>query len=181
MSDDKQNIAYLGIGSNEGDRLRNIKQAIEFISEIDGCDVEAVSSLYETSPFGNLEQQIFFNAAIKISTVLNPIALLLKLKDIENKIGRIKREKWGSREIDIDILFYNDLIFSDEIITLPHEGIIYRDFVMIPLIEIEPEINHPVFNKKVSEFIPDLKSTNILSKRSEQLFMKENNWHLTKK
>ena len=87
----------------------------------------------------------------------------------------MQREKWGPRKIDLDILFFNDLIFSDEIITLPHKGIIYRDFVMIPLIEVEPELIHPVFNKKVSEFISGLKSTNILSKRTEQLFMEEKN------
>ena len=103
------------------------------------------------------------------------------MKEIENKIGRIHREKWGPREIDIDILFYNNLIFSNEIITLPHKGIIYRDFVMIPLIEVEPEITHPVLNKKVSEIISGLTSINILSKRTEKLFTKENNWHLTKK
>ena len=167
LSDKKLNIAFLGIGSNEGDRLKNIKQSIELISELDGRDIEAVSSLYETSPFGNLNQRNYLNAVIKISTGLIPHELFIKSKEIEKKIGRIHREKWGSREIDLDILFYNDLILSDEIITLPHKGIIYRDFVMIPLIEIEPELIHPVFNKKVSEFIPGLKSTNILSKRAE--------------
>ena len=173
LSDKKLNIAFLGIGSNEGDRLKNIKQSIELISELDGRDIEAVSSLYETSPFGNLNQRNYLNAVIKISTGLIPHELFIKSKEIEKKIGRIHREKWGSREIDLDILFYNDLILSDEIITLPHKGIIYRDFVMIPLIEIEPELIHPVFNKKVSEFIPGLKSTNILSKRAEQLFTEE--------
>ena len=79
----------------------------------------------------------------------------------------------GSRKIDLDILFYNDLIFSDEIITLPHKGIIYRDFVMIPLIEIEPGIIHPVFNKKVSEFISGLTSTNILSKIPKNFLWKK--------
>lgn len=73
--------------------------------------------------------------------------MFIALKEIENKIGRIQREKWGPREIDLDILLYNDLIISDEIITLPHKGLIYRDFVLVPLIEIEQEIIHPVFNK----------------------------------
>ncbi|MDP2362562.1 MAG: 2-amino-4-hydroxy-6-hydroxymethyldihydropteridine diphosphokinase [Ignavibacteria bacterium] len=173
MIDEKLNIAFLGIGSNVGDRFNNIKRSIKFISELDGCYIEAVSSLYETSPFGDIDQQAFLNAVIKISTSLNPLKLFSELKEIEKKLGRIPREKWGSREIDLDILFFNNLIFSDEIITLPHKGIINRDFVMIPLIEIEPEIIHPVFEKKVSEFIVDLKSTNILSKRAEQLFTEE--------
>ena len=173
MSNEKLNIAFLGIGSNEGDRLNNIQKAIEFISELDSCEIKAVSSLYETSPFGDVDQKDFFNAVIKISTTLIPHELFIQLKEIEKKLGRIYREKWGSREIDLDILFFNDLIFSDEIITLPHKGIIYRDFVMIPLVEIEPEIIHPVFEKRIKEFIVDLKSTNILSKRSEQLFTEE--------
>ena len=173
LNNEKLNIAYIGIGSNEGDRLNNIKQSIEFISELDDCNVETVSSLYETSPFGNVNQNNFFNAVLKISTSLNHIQLFHRLKEIEKVLGRVQREKWGPRKIDLDILFYNDLIFSDEIITLPHKGIIYRDFVMIPLIEIEPEIIHPVFNRKVSEFISGLTTTNILSKRTEQLFMEE--------
>ena len=175
MSNEKLNIVYIGIGSNEGDRLNNIKKSISFISQLEDCEVEAVSSLYETSPFGNLNQQNFFNAVLKISTSLNPIQLFHKLKEIEQKLGRVQHEKWGPRKIDLDILFYNDLIFSDEIITLPHKGIIYRDFVMIPLIEINPGIIHPVFNKKVSEFISGLASTNIISKRAEKLFMEEKN------
>ena len=175
LDTEKLNIVYIGIGSNEGDRLNNIKQSIEFISEIEGCNIEAVSSLYETLPFGNKDQQNFFNAVSKISTSLNPIQLFHKLKEIERKLGRVQHEKWGPRKIDLDILFYNDLIFSDEIITLPHKGIIYRDFVLIPLIEIEPGIIHPVFNRKVSEFISGLTITNIISKSTEQLFMEEKN------
>ena len=111
LSNEKLNIVYIGIGSNEGDRLNNIKQSIEIISELDDCNIEKVSSLYETLPFGNLDQQNFFNAVSKISTSLNPIQLFHKLKEIEEKIGRVQREKWGPRKIDLDILFYNDLIF----------------------------------------------------------------------
>jgi len=164
LSSENLNIVYIGIGSNEGDRLTNIKQSISFISQLEGCEVEAASSLYETSPFGNLNQQNFYNTVIKISTSLNPKQLFYQLKEIEQKLGRVEHEKWGPRKIDLDILFYNDLIFSDEIITLPHKGIIYRDFVMIPLIEVEPDLVHPVFNKKVCDFINDLKIKNIIKK-----------------
>ena len=111
---------------------------------------------------------------IKITTTLNPQELFIELKQIEKKLGRIVREKWGPREIDLDILFFNDLIFSDEIITLPHKGIIYRDFVLVPLIEIEPELIHPVFNKKIVDFVLDLKTKNIINKLSEPLFTEEN-------
>ena len=175
MRSEKLNTAYIGIGSNEGDRLNYIKRSISFIRELEDCKVTAVSSLYETSPFGGANQENFFNAVLKISTSFNPKHLFNKLKEIEEKLGRVQLEKWGPRKIDLDILFFNDLIFSDEIITLPHKGIIYRDFVMIPLVEVEPELIHPIFNRKVSEFIIELTSTNIISKRAEKLFMEEKN------
>lgn len=175
--DNKQlNIAYIGIGSNEGDRLKNIKDSIYLISKLDGCKVDSVSSIYETLPFGKTDQQNFYNAVIKIKTEQVVNDLFFSLKEIEKKIGRIQREKWGPREIDLDILLYNDLIFSDEIITLPHKGLIYRDFVIVPLLEIEPEIVHPVYNKKVSEFISELKIKNIINKFSESLFTEEINF-----
>ena len=168
------NIAFIGIGSNEGDRIGNIKSAIELISELENCKIEKVSSLYETSPFGNIEQNNFYNAVIKILIPLNPIKLFIELKLIEKKLGRVLREKWGQREIDLDILFFNNLIFSDEIITLPHKGIIYRDFVLVPLIEIEPELIHPSFNRKIADFVSDLNSKNIINKLSDPLITEEN-------
>jgi 2-amino-4-hydroxy-6-hydroxymethyldihydropteridine diphosphokinase len=170
------NIAYIGIGSNEGDRLNNIKDSIYLISKLDGSKIDSVSSVYETLPFGKTDQQNFYNTVIKIKTEQVVNDLFFSLKEIEKKIGRIQREKWGPREIDLDILFYNDLIFSDEIITLPHKGLIYRDFVIVPLLEIEPEIVHPDYNKKVSEFISELKIKNIINKFSESLFTEEINF-----
>ena len=100
LSDEKLNIAYLGLGSNEGNRLNNIELSIELINELDGCDVEAVSSLYETSPYGNLEQQVFFNAVIKILTGLNPGELFSKLKEIENKIGRKNHRNFWRKNLN---------------------------------------------------------------------------------
>lgn len=174
MKDVYLNIAYIGIGSNEGNKRTNIKSAIDLINEIADCNIEKISSVYETLPFGDIEQDNFFNAVIKISTKLNPQELFIELKKIEQRLGRIIREKWGPREIDLDVLLFNDLIFSDEIITLPHKGIIYRDFVLVPLIEIEPELIHPVFNKKIVDFVLDLKTKNIINKLSEPLFTEEN-------
>ena len=173
MDSEPLNIAYIGIGSNEGDRLANIKNAISMISNLDDCIVKKVSSIYETLPFGKIDQQNFYNAVIKIRTEISVKDLFIALKEIENKIGRIQREKWGPREIDLDILLYNDLIISDEIITLPHKGLIYRDFVLVPLIEIEQEIMHPVFNKRLPEFIVLLETRNIINKFSESQLLEE--------
>ncbi len=173
MKNDDQNIVFLGIGSNEGNRTLNFKSAIDLINKITDCKIEKISSIYETLPFGDIKQNNFLNAAIKISTRLNPQELFVELKKIEQKLGRIIRDKWGPREIDLDILLFNDLIFSDEIITLPHKGIIYRDFVMIPLTEIEPDLIHPVFNRKIADIILDLKTKNIINKLSEPLLVEE--------
>lgn len=162
MSSDKLNIAFIGIGSNEGNKIDNIKSAITLINDLPNCSIEKISSLYETLPFGDVKQDNFLNAVIKISISLNPQELFSELKKIEQKLGRIVREKWGPREIDLDILLFNDLIYSDEIITLPHKGIIYRDFVLVPLIEIEPELIHPVYNKKMTDFVSGLKTKNII-------------------
>lgn len=173
MIEDQVNIVFVGIGSNEGDKILNLKKAVKEISILNYCVVESVSSVYETLPFGNLNQANFLNAVLKIKTTLTLNELFVQLKGIEKKLGRIKREKWGPREIDLDILLYNDLIFSDEIITLPHEGLIYRDFVLVPLVEIEPELFHPVFKRKVSEFISELVTQNIINKFSDSQLLEE--------
>jgi len=165
-----KNTAYIGLGSNKGDRKKNIQSAIEIISSLEGNKIESVSSIYESMPFGKEDQDKFLNAVIKLSTSFDYLDLLKKLKEIEVSIGRIFREKWGPREIDLDILFYNNLIFSNEIITLPHKGVIYRDFVLVPLCEIEPELIHPVYNKKVREFISELKVKSIIQKFMNQNF-----------
>jgi len=174
LSSNELNIVFIGIGSNEGNKTGYIKSAITLINGSIDCEIEKVSSLYETLPFGDIEQNNYLNAVIKISTKLNPQELFFELKKIEQVLGRIVREKWGPREIDLDILFYNDLIISDDFITLPHKGIIYRDFVLVPLIEIEPELIHPVFKKKIVDFVLDLKTKNIINKLSEPLFTEEN-------
>ncbi len=164
MESEKINTVYIGIGSNEGNSINYLKSGIVEISNLDSCKLLQVSSFYESLPFGNENQNNFFNAVIKISTRFDHLALLEKLKNIEQKLGRIKREHWGPREIDLDILFFNNLIFSNEIITLPHQGVIFRDFVLVPLCEIEAEFIHPVFQKKVCSFISDLKIKNIIRK-----------------
>lgn len=115
------------------------------------CKVEKVSSIYEALPYGVVEQAEFFNAVIKVETDLEPKELFHFLKSVENKVGRNFTKKWGPREIDLDILLYNDLIYSDEEITIPHKDLLNRDFVLVPLIEIEPELIHPEHNKKISE------------------------------
>lgn len=110
-----------------------------------------VSSIYESKPYGNLNQENFFNAVFKIKTYYQPAELFEFLKKVEEIVGRKKTVIWGPREIDLDILFYNNLIFNDERLIIPHKDILSRDFVLIPLCEIAPDLEHPEMNKKICE------------------------------
>ncbi len=166
---EKLNTVYIALGSNVGDRLQNLQRALSCIKLLHNTTVKSVSSVYETLPFGKTEQSDFYNAVIKIETGYSPNELLKELKRIEKQIGRIERERWGPREIDLDILLFNELIFSDEIITLPHKGIIYRDFVLFPLIEVEPELINPVYNRRYKDFVDELENKYILKKLSDKL------------
>jgi len=147
------NIAYIGIGSNVGVQINKIDYAIEIIDLNPYCEVEAVSSIYESSPYGEIIQGEFFNAVFKIKTYLDLKELFKFLKSVEQQVGRTVTQKWGPREIDLDILFYNDSIFSDDEITVPHKDLLNRDFVLVPLNEIAPDLIHPTMNKKISEII----------------------------
>ena len=133
-------------------QINNIDLAVELIDQNPDCEVESASSIYETIPYGEVPQDEFFNAVIRVQTNLELKELFNLLKSIETKVGRNKREKWGPREIDLDILFFNNIIYSDEEISVPHKDLLNRDFVIIPLLEIEPDLVHPAINKKLNEF-----------------------------
>lgn len=146
-----ENIVYIGLGSNKGDKLGFLRKALEKINDDKKCRVEASSSLYETKPLANRKQENFLNAVIKVSTGYSLPELFGFLKGIEKGIGRSKTERWGDREIDLDILFYNDLMYSDDTITVPHKGIPNRDFVLVPLCEINSSLFHPALKQKICD------------------------------
>jgi 2-amino-4-hydroxy-6-hydroxymethyldihydropteridine diphosphokinase len=147
----KENISYIALGSNIGDRFDNLASAIHEIIQDKNNIIESVSSIYETLPYGFKDQGNFYNAVIKIKTGYELMEMLDLLKSIELRIGREKNTRWGPRVIDLDILFYNDLIYSNERITVPHKEVIKRDFVLIPLCEIAPDLNHPALNQKICD------------------------------
>lgn len=132
-------------------QINKIDSAIELVDQDYYCQVDMVSSIYETKPYGDLKQENFFNAVFKIKTYYQPEELFKFLKRVEEHLGRRKTVKWGPREIDLDILFYNNLIFNNEQLTIPHKDILNRDFVLIPLNEIAPELEYPEMNKKICE------------------------------
>ena len=130
-------ICYLGIGSNLGDRGKNIRSAIKKINSLKGTRVIKVSKMIETKPVGGpAKQPKFLNASLKINTAFSPLTLLNKLKKIEQELGRVKTVRYGARTIDLDILFYGDKVINTEKLTLPHPKIFQRRFVIEPLLEV---------------------------------------------
>ena len=147
--------AYIGIGSNLGTSGENCVEAIEKISTNDHIKIISKSSFYKTAPIGDIEQDWFINSVIRVDTKLNPKELLLTLLNIESEMGRIRKEKWGPRLIDLDLLFYDKLILNQEGITLPHPEIQKRNFVLVPLNEISENLTHPILKKTVKTLLQE--------------------------
>lgn len=143
------NNIFLGLGSNRGDRFSYLKSAVQKIKE--NFILEEYSSVYETEPFGYKEQEHFYNAVVKINTSLPLKELCPLIKKLEIETGRIPGQRWGPREIDIDLLFYNDMVYSDEKLTIPHKEFLLRDFVIVPMQEIAPDFIHPVNGIKMKD------------------------------
>ncbi len=141
--------AYIGFGSNIGDRLKHIQNAIHALSKTEGITLRQVSSIYKTAPVGFEAQGEFLNGVVAIQTTLSPLALLHTLKDIETAVGRQHRIRWGPREIDLDLLIYGDICLETEKLVVPHPEMHLRRFVLVPLAEIALELVHPVFHETV--------------------------------
>lgn len=149
--------AYLGLGSNKGERINFIQNALIEIGNLSGSSVVKSSSVYETEPWGNCDQDDYLNCAVEIETKLSADNLLKELKRIEKTLGRSENIKWSEREIDIDLLFYENEIINKEHMNVPHPQIENRKFVLIPLNEIAPHLIHPGIKKSITELLRQTK------------------------
>ena len=157
---------WLHTGSNLGNRTQNLLSTLKKIESEIG-EIIQLSALYETEAWGVEDQPDYLNQAIEIRTKLSPFQLLKAVKKIEQDLGRVRKTKWGSRVIDIDILFYADLVIDTENLKIPHPRIAQRNFVLIPVTELNPELIHPVFNKKIKLLLEESKDNCEVKKYSE--------------
>lgn len=144
------NTVYIGFGSNIGDRKKAIEEAF-YLIEQNNMRITKKSNIFETEPYGYIEQPSFLNGVLEIKTDLSCREVLEKLLYIEKEIGRVRKFKWGPRLIDLDIIFFNDEVYDEEDLKVPHPDMQNRNFVLEPLCELCLDFIHPVFKKTVEE------------------------------
>ncbi len=145
---------FLGLGSNQGERKYYLREALKAIASL-GDDM-VVSHVYRTKPYGFTDQADFLNMVARIETTIDPQTLLEKLLAIESRLGRVRTQRWGPRTIDIDLLFYDQEIIELPHLTIPHPDLHHRDFVLRPLMDIDPDWYHPRLGKTVKQLWEEL-------------------------
>lgn len=148
--------AFVAFGSNMGDKRAYIEKALEAMKAHRQIRMKKISSVYETKPYGGVEQEDFLNGAVMFDTLLEPKELLAFLQDLEREAGREQLVHWGPRTLDLDILFYGDRILWEDDLTVPHPDMKNRDFVLKPMAEIAPYFMHPVYRKSMKEMLEEL-------------------------
>ncbi|RJP46823.1 MAG: 2-amino-4-hydroxy-6-hydroxymethyldihydropteridine diphosphokinase [Anaerolineaceae bacterium] len=151
---------YLALGTNLGDRIANLRAALRSLQP--DLELVAVSKIYETPPWGFTDQPAFLNMTVHAQTTLEPESLLRKLKQVEVQIGREQTFRWGPRVIDLDILFYDDLVLDLPGLTIPHKRLHERAFVLVPLMDIAPDLIHPVLGKTIRQLLAEVDSGEIV-------------------
>jgi 2-amino-4-hydroxy-6-hydroxymethyldihydropteridine diphosphokinase len=150
------NKVFLLIGGNMGNRLQNLHRAIELLAATCGPVIQQ-SAVYETAAWGKTDQPAFLNQALALTTNLSAQELITTILSVEEEMGRLRMEKFGPRIIDIDILFFNDIIMQEPNLTIPHPQLQNRRFVLAPMQEIAPELVHPVLHKTIDQLLKECK------------------------
>lgn len=150
---------YIGLGSNVGDRIEYLTAAVRGIADFEETVIDDISSVYQTEPVGGVPQNKFLNLCVSVKTARGCFEFHTKIKKLEQAIGRTESIRWGPREIDIDILFFDSLIITTTALTIPHKEIINRKFVLQPLSEIAPMFIHPVQKKSIAELNSETDNT----------------------
>ncbi|MBQ4530411.1 MAG: 2-amino-4-hydroxy-6-hydroxymethyldihydropteridine diphosphokinase [Lachnospiraceae bacterium] len=152
----KWHTAYIALGSNLGDKEGYLNQAMESLDNEEGCEVVKCSDFIVTEPYGMTEQEEFLNGCLELRTLLSPVELLKLLNRLEKEAHRERIIHWGPRTLDLDIIFYDDIIWDSEKLIIPHKDMKNRDFVLKPLAQIAPYKRHPVYRKTVEEMLEEL-------------------------
>ncbi len=151
---------HLALGTNLGDRLANLRAALRSLQP--DLEVAAASRIFETPPWGFTDQPAFLNMAVHARTTLEPESLLRKLKALEVELGREQTFRWGPRLIDLDILFYDDLVLDSPPLVIPHPRLHERAFVLVPLADVAADLVHPVLGKTVRQLLADVDASGIV-------------------
>lgn len=149
-------LAYIGLGSNLGNREMTLAASIERLINSSKVNVTKISDIYETKPVGGPPQPDFLNAVLEMNTSLQPEELLVRLQEIERYLGRKRKIKWEPRTIDMDILLYEDSVIDSADLKIPHPLMHTRRFVLLPMSQIAPDLRHPTFNKTIIELLDEL-------------------------
>ena len=148
--------AYIGLGSNLGDKKANCLKALKMIDQLKDTELRAISPFYRTEPVGVSDQQDWYlNGVAQVATTSPPARLMEELLAIEKELGRERKKRWDSRTIDLDILFYGNMVINEESLEIPHPRLHLRRFVLVPLADLEPELVHPVLKKSIRELLEE--------------------------
>jgi 2-amino-4-hydroxy-6-hydroxymethyldihydropteridine diphosphokinase len=150
--------SFIGLGANLGEREAAIRAALEEISKLPGTELARVSSLYDTEPVGEVDQPNFLNAVAQIDTELTARQLLWNLLLIERRLGRVRTQRYGPRTIDLDLLMYGNQVVDEPDLKVPHPELTRRSFVLVPLVELDPLLVHPVTGETLLTHLSWLKT-----------------------
>ncbi len=168
MIEQNKSRAFLGFGGNLGNLLYNFRQAKQQLEEYPLVEVISSSPLYQTPPVGGPDgQPDYLNGVVEIRTGLSALDLLQLCRRIEDNFGRVRDQHWGSRTLDIDLLLVDNLVMDAPLLTLPHPRLHQRHFVLLPLNDLAPELNHPIFDKTINTLLNVLPATDGITQLNE--------------